>query len=284
MCSPSGVGLQVQRYTSIPDFYERAGAFLLEQEVRNMKLLGVVTTLIQQPRAFEVAPYFSTVEDGGQVVGAAMCMPSFYIELAHDLCRLEPAPPGVIAAAGTAQAFAGHWHALTGQVCTLGMSMRCFRLEAVTPVRGVPGQMRRITEEDRPMLREWIAGFHRDTGLTGLPPDGDLTVSRFLVPGAEDLRGMFVWEVEGRPVGMAAYTGPTPHGMRVNQVYTPPEHRGRGYASALVAGISQSLLDRGRRFCALTTDLANPTANHIYQAIGYRPVADIDKLEFEPAP
>ena len=57
--------------------------------------------------------------------------------------------------------------------------------------------------------------------------------------------------------------------------------RGRGYASALVAAISQAELDAGRRFCFLFTDQANPTANHIYQAIGYEPVRDVDAYRFE---
>jgi predicted GNAT family acetyltransferase len=62
--------------------------------------------------------------------------------------------------------------------------------------------------------------------------------------------------------------------MRIGAVYTPPEARGRGYATALVAAVSQHLLDRGRAFTYLYTDLANPTSNSIYQKIGYRPVAD----------
>jgi predicted GNAT family acetyltransferase len=60
----------------------------------------------------------------------------------------------------------------------------------------------------------------------------------------------------------------------VNAVYTPPELRGQGYATATVAALSHLLLDRGYRFCCLYTDLANPTSNAIYQRIGYRPVTD----------
>ena len=40
------------------------------------------------------------------------------------------------------------------------------------------------------------------------------------------------------------------------------------------------LLDGGRRFCFLFTDLANPTSNSIYQRIGYRPVTDVDQWTF----
>jgi predicted GNAT family acetyltransferase len=40
------------------------------------------------------------------------------------------------------------------------------------------------------------------------------------------------------------------------------------------------MLAEGRRFCFLFTDLGNPTSNHIYQEIGYRPVADVDVYRF----
>jgi predicted GNAT family acetyltransferase len=48
--------------------------------------------------------------------------------------------------------------------------------------------------------------------------------------------------------------------------------------------LSQKLLDSGRRFCFLFTDLANPTSNHVYQAVGYEPVGDADEYRFGAAP
>ena len=62
--------------------------------------------------------------------------------------------------------------------------------------------------------------------------------------------------------------------IAVNAVYTPPEWRQRGYATACVAGVSEELLARGYEFCVLYTDLSNPTSNAIYTRIGYRPVRD----------
>jgi hypothetical protein len=79
---------------------------------------------------------------------------------------------------------------------------------------------------------------------------------------------------------MTGNTGPTPNGIRIGPVYTPPEHRGKGYASNLVATQSQWLLDSGRRFCFLYTDLANPISNSIYQRIGYRQVAESAEYSF----
>jgi len=47
-----------------------------------------------------------------------------------------------------------------------------------------------------------------------------------------------------------------------------------------VAALSQHLLNTGRAFCTLFTDLANPTSNHIYQEIGYRRLGDFAEYSF----
>ena len=67
----------------------------------------------------------------------------------------------------------------------------------------------------------------------------------------------------------------------IGGVYTPPDCRNRGYASACVAELSRRLLDEGRAFCCLYTDASNPTSNSIYQKIGYKLVADSSHYAFE---
>ncbi len=90
---------------------------------------------------------------------------------------------------------------------------------------------------------------------------------------------VYLWD-DGGPVSMAFRARPTPHGYTVTGVYTPPELRGRGYASACVAALSQRLLESGKQFCNLFTDLANPVSNSIYMKIGYKPVCDFTEYCF----
>ena len=90
-----------------------------------------------------------------------------------------------------------------------------------------------------------------------------------------------MWEVGGQVVSLSGFGGPTPNGIRIGPVYTPPEHRGRGYATTLVADLSRHQLTGGRRLCFLHTDLANLTSNAIYVRIGYRRVCDSVVLAFE---
>src|ERR1051325_2553337 len=91
---------------------------------------------------------------------------------------------------------------------------------------------------------------------------------------------LFVWK-DPQPVSMCAWAGPTARGVRVNMVYTPPDLRRRGYASAAVSALTKKLLDSGRRFVFLYTDLSNPTSNKIYQQMGYEPVCGINEVDFE---
>jgi predicted GNAT family acetyltransferase len=85
------------------------------------------------------------------------------------------------------------------------------------------------------------------------------------------------------PVSLAGFGGPTPNGIRIGPVYTPPEHRNRGYGTAVTAAVTQLLLARSHRFCFLYTDLANPTSKSIYVRIGYEPVCDSRELAFVSA-
>jgi predicted GNAT family acetyltransferase len=93
---------------------------------------------------------------------------------------------------------------------------------------------------------------------------------------------LFVWKSNaGEIVSMAERTRPVVNVITIALVYTPPELRGKGYASSCVAALSQHLLDSGWPVCSLTTNLANPVSNHIYQRMGYRPVCDFNEYRFE---
>ncbi|MEU8438766.1 GNAT family N-acetyltransferase [Streptomyces sp. NPDC029216] len=63
-------------------------------------------------------------------------------------------------------------------------------------------------------------------------------------------------------------------------VYTPSHLRGRGYASAVTAAVTQDALNNGADNVLLFTDLANPISNALYQYLGYRPVADFVNCRF----
>ena len=67
---------------------------------------------------------------------------------------------------------------------------------------------------------------------------------------------------------------------RFRPVDTPPDHRGRGFASNLVAELSRWVLVRGIPACFLYTDLDNQTSNSIYVDVGYEKVTESAEYAF----
>ena len=237
---------------------------------------------------YDGPPYLGAVLHGDKVLGAAIRTPPWRLVLSlfdhpgavHKLAAdvVDADLPGWVGPAEPAAHFAEAWRELTGASARLATHERAFRLRAVTPPPPAPGTMRRAVPEELPLLATWAEAFH-DEALRNVPAmDFELMAQRWI----EGIgRTAYVWDDEGQAVSLACVGGPTPHGIRVGPVYTPPEARGRGYASSLVAGVSQLQLDDGKEFVFLFTDLANPTSNKIYQAIGFEPVIDVDEWELD---
>jgi GNAT superfamily N-acetyltransferase len=281
--------MDVIRYGSIPEFLSHAGPFLEAREAEHNLIFGIASNVQADPTQFGT-PYLAAVVDGNRVVGAALRTPPWRVvlsvfdvdaravaeALAADLVGQQV--PGMVGPTASTEPFAFAWAARTGAKATLTRHERSFRLRHVIPPRPAPGHMQRAGNEHRAVLAAWSKAFEEEahTAPPG-PTDHEATADRW-IRGVG--RTAWLWIDEGRPVSLTGVGGLTPHGIRVGPVYTPPELRGRGYASNLVAEASQLHLDSGREFVFLFTDLANPTANKIYQSIGYEPVIDIDEYAF----
>ncbi len=211
--------------------------------------------------------------DGGAVTAAAIHTPPFgaYVSLGPDDAIEALAGgfyergrdlPGVGGFRPQAEAFAAEWGRLTGARIETTMRQGVYVTDAVTPPTGVPGRLQRVDPADRALAREWVADFHDDTGL---PAEASSDLDERIASGR-----LFAWVVDGRPVSMAGVTPPAGGVSRVQYVYTPADRRRHGYASACVAALTAKELAEPGRTCMLYTDLANPTSNGIYQAVGYR--------------
>jgi GNAT superfamily N-acetyltransferase len=282
--------MRLTRFEDAAEFYRRAEPFLLEREADHNLILGICADLIQHPEHYTQPPFLAVLEEGQAVIAAAMMTPPHNLVLSHSLSPEGPeflarelygigmALPGVNGPSSVSQAFVGQWQASSGRSCRLAMTMRIYQLVTVRPVTGVAGHMRRATEADRDLLLDWFDAFNREALGEEDRATAESAVDRFLHTGA---RGLYLW-IDRQPVSMAGSSGPTPNGIRISAVYTPPECRRKGYASACVAALSQRLLDSGRKFCFLFADLSNPTSNKIYQDIGYMPVCDVNVYKFDP--
>jgi uncharacterized protein len=280
--------LVVRRFRDAADFLGAAGGFLGAREAEHNLMLGLAGLLTANPYLYGPSPYFAAVQLGGETVAAALRTPPHNLvlsetsapaaveALAGDIAEAFDELPGVVGPKDVSLRFAELWSRATGQRAQRAMANRAFRAETVRAPRAVSGSMRRAGADDRPLLIEWIAAFQDEAMGGHSHRSADDAVDEYL---ARTDGGVYLWE-DGEPVSLAGYGGPTPNGIRIGPVYTPPAYRGRGYASALTAELTALLLSSGRRFCFLFTDLANPTSNRIYERIGYEPVTDIDEYRF----
>jgi len=282
--------VNVNTYDSASAFFARTKTLLERREAANCLMLGVAQRIIDSPAPAAAAPLLMTVEEGQEVVLAALMTPPHRLqiqsfraetgtamrELAQALTEQGWNIPGVMGEPELAQAFVHHWCALAGRNAALGVREHIYELRKVLPPKYSPGEFHAATETDCDLVTTWTLAFLEEA----VPDDpGDEAGAQDLARRKIQAGDVFLWR-DGVEVSMAHKTRPTAHGMCINMVYTPPAFRRPGYAASCVARLSQVILDSGKDFCCLFTDLANPISNSIYQRIGYQSVGDIHVYNF----
>ena len=276
--------MQLHQFDKIEEFWHCAGAYLLRHEAENSVLLGVAHTLLHNPARYPHPPYLAVIEANGDILAVALRTPPYKLLLskaknldaltlvAQDLQDREQLP-GVMGLVPEVETFLQPWQKLTGQSYQREVAMGIHQLAAVQSFATANGHLRLATERDRPLLLEWVPAFTTEIGMV-VNEDAEHVVDSQL-----KAQHIYLWE-DNAPVSLATGRQVSPTVGRIGQVYTPPEYRRKGYATASVAALSQKLLDEGCNCCFLLTNLANPTSNHIYREIGYSPVCDWHEYSF----
>lgn len=154
------------------------------------------------------------------------------------------------------------------------MRMLLYRLEGlVEPPVPAYGSARLAEPEHFDLCLDWFNEMH-----TGAAGDQSDLVHRRIAGGL-----IWLWEADEEFVSMAGRAPDSAGVARIGPVYTPPRWRRRGFASAVTHACARDALERGASGVALFTDLANPTSNAIYQAIGFRQIAERAVMAFAAA-
>jgi GNAT superfamily N-acetyltransferase len=282
------------------EFTDDAAAFL-DATREHLAAEPVLTTVIASVTARLVregrpagAPYcwWSIVRDGsGEVTGVAMRTapfapyPLYVLPMPDDAARAVARVlhergedvAGVNGALPAAQLLADEYARLAGRAVAVDEHVRLHELGELLVPPAPPGRLRAATRDDDELCLDWFRAFAVDAAEQA-GRDGAHAMQEFTL---DDIRariedGLFwLWvDEDGDVVHLTGANAPANGVARIGPVYTPKQHRGRGYASRAVAEVSQHYVDHGVR-CCLFTDQANPTSNKIYEAIGYRPVTDM---------
>jgi predicted GNAT family acetyltransferase len=277
--------LTVERHADAERFLDASQRWLLEREAENNLPLGIA--LSWRGRTTANTPfYWASVRDGSDVVGCACRTPPYPLVLSQlptpaidalidDVCAVYPSLERVNGPRAVAEAFAGAWIGRRGGTWKTQIRLRLHELTQLSFAGpSPPGSLRKATQAELPLACEWMDEFATETGVPRMA--SDLTEQRIA-------RGQLYFWIDGEnPRAMVAWGRETQSGCAINTVHTPAQFRRRGYATAAVATLTQTLLEAGLRFCCLYTDLANPTSNSIYAKIGYRPIRDDAEIAFGP--
>jgi predicted GNAT family acetyltransferase len=274
--------MHVTRYESAEAFLEVAQPLLMMAEAENNLLLGVAQGIARNPSAAK-DPYLATVAGDAGVLACAVYIAPFKLvitranrepiaALARDVFETVPQLDGVSGPSRSADDFALAWSKLSGVEATLGMRMRIHETRKVvdSDLPSPPGQFRPAAPPDVKLLARWTEAFVSEARIPE-PVDATRIVEDAITRGR-----LHVW-ADGSPVSMAAWTGKTPNGVRINFVYTPRNLRGKGYGTACVKALTTQQLEQGNAFCWLYTDASSAASPNIFKRIGYWPVSDVSE-------
>jgi predicted GNAT family acetyltransferase len=270
------------RFTDDPAAYaDRVWELLAADPARNTVALTVAAAALTGFRWSDDPMLFGWFEDGSAVRGAVSWTPPHELLLAvvpeDALASLVAGVrerhrelPGVNGEAAVAERFVAAWQPPEHEVL---LGMRLMRLGTLEPPDPPPpGAARVATGDDLELAVAWLRGFEEETGVTRTNVE---TAARERLGDGR----LWLWEDEVA-VSLAARTATAVGVARVAPVYTPPEHRRRGYGAAITAACAADALRRDAEHVVLFADVDNPTTNAIYQQIGFRPIGEVRTVQF----
>jgi GNAT superfamily N-acetyltransferase len=281
--------MEARYHDDAAEFWAVAHDLFEAEPAKHTTVLSVAHAVLNAPRP-DAAPLvlITLHDDSGSLRGAALRTPPWPLALSGisvedvpflvgELLEHHPGLDSVMGPRDVADSFGREWASATNTTAKTIFDLRLYRLAELTVPR-VAGRGRIAGEADFDVaVRHWV-GFsdesaaHRGTSSA----DAEVAVRQQFSLGSATV----LWEVDGVVVSSAVAKVPTAGASRLGPVYTPPEHRGHGYAAAATAEAARWARSVGAREVLLYTDLANPTSNGVYQRIGFRPVADYVELAF----
>jgi hypothetical protein len=267
--------MNAHRFDDVGKFHDSIEPMLIQHEAENNFMLGLTAGLRKEPPHPE--HIYLAAMDGDSLAAAAVRTPPWPLDvtrgtdaamdaIANWAYTHEPTLNEISGSLNSAKRCAATFAKLAGKHVKVRDLMRIMQLSHVIPPTPSAGAMRVAGQDDQDLIFQWMDAF-------GIEVNELHAIPRERLIKRLNLNQLHLWE-DGKPVAVAGWTGRTPNGLRINAVYTPPEFRGRGYASNLVAALTQKMLDEGRKFCFLYTDASNPISNKIYERIGYSFVCD----------
>lgn len=225
------------------------------------------------------------VHEGNRTLGAIVDWPPGWtitrlLAGAHDCVAIRlPREGGRLwGEAADVLAISQRWSERTNGSVVLDELMRTYRLGDITEPAG-DGELAPIEPEDATAIdraARWATAFAEDIGHAR-SNDANGAIARMRRAAHE--QRLYVWRHQGGTVAQLLVSPQRFGVVRIGGVYTPPEHRNVGHASALTAAMSTELRRQGVHEVTLLTQASNATTNRLYRRLGFTHVYDTLSVE-----
>jgi predicted GNAT family acetyltransferase len=283
--------MKIIDFKDASSFLEKSQKALEEDEVNASLILGICENLADKNDIYSKEQVFYSIaynnKDEISIIGL-MTPPRNLLIFEHkthnnDIMDLfinniylkYKEIPGIMGELNITKSFVEKWVQKTNCKNKINMNLRIHKLKKVNEYNKPNGLFRRAEKDDLEIISKYIYEFK-----VAINEPDSVDIAKESAESGIKNKEIFVWE-DKNIVSMARKFRPTKNGVAVSFVYTPKEYQCKGYATAVVSEISQDILDSGKLFCTLYTDLSNPTSNSIYKKIGYNPVCDNISYEFK---
>jgi len=270
--------MKIIKYDNVSDFLSNNEELLVKKESFHNLILGLAYN-IRDKKVEPTAPLYYSIQMNGEIIGGALRShhdkPLIITEIPFDLVdlliknltdnKIEIA--GVVAEEKTAIYFKDHWINLKNLDYKINLHLGVYECSNVIFPKTITGDLIEGTQDHLVIIKKFIIGFFQECFPHQPIINDDIEKMMNLFLKNKSL--FLLKNINNEIISMAANTRSTLNGGTISLVYTPPEFRGLGYASCVVALLSEKILKSGKKFSCLFTDLTNPTSNSIYQKIGY---------------
>ncbi|QVK18882.1 GNAT family N-acetyltransferase [Mycoplasmatota bacterium] len=284
--------MKIKVYDTLTEYMNETFSFLAQYELQNNLIIGNcirAKEYHQDTRNFFLATVKNENDDIKTIVMQTPPFPLLIFEVGNKACnegleclidyllQQKIDIPGIVTEKQLSKRFLDRYIKKTNISTKVNMNMRIYRLDKVQYRENDKGYLRKATMDDLYYIPYWNDAFAHECDIEIRTSDFLLRVDKF--KKQIEFGYLYVYE-DNIPVSMIAAGRKTLNGIILNNVYTPPHYRKKGYATNMVSDVCTQLLDDGYQFCGLFTDLKNPISNSIYQKVGFYPVCDYDEIAF----
>jgi ribosomal protein S18 acetylase RimI-like enzyme len=273
----------VENYNDIIEIPYDVDAFLNEEPAINFEAIEILEKLRDDPNSYEGVLECVVVSNQESILTVTCRMQPYNMLISHtrdlnsistivELClKLKIEIPGIYGPLEEIRFFTKKWQDARKESFQTEDEFIQYSLKSLKLIQENIGDISIATEENKDLLSEWVISSIRE-----ILPNATKTFEESCVKSFLELlekRRVFVLDVDGDIVSMAAISGRTKNMQAINDVYTPPKYRGTGHATELCTFLSDYIINDCKNLPVLWVKAKNKAAIHIYEKIGFEQVA-----------